>query len=82
MDFLFVYLVFQGIIIVLCFVFICYIIEEFLIPIINNKIEKDAKEIVYKKDKIKEPKIITETDTEVIYYYEDGDEYHSLIRRE
>ena len=82
MDFLSVYLMFQGIIIVLCLVFICYIIKEFLIPIINNKIEKDAEEIVYKKDKIKESKIITETDTEVIYYYEDGCEYHSPIRRE
>lgn len=82
MDCLSLYLIFQGIIIVLVLMFICYIVKEFLIPIINSKIEKEAKEIVYKKDKIKEPKIITETDTEVIYYYEDGDEYHSPIRRE
>lgn len=82
MDWLSLYLILQGIIMVLVLVFVCYIIKEFLIPIINSKIEKEAKEIVYKKDKIKEPKIITETDTEVIYYYEDGDEYHSPIRRE
>lgn len=81
MDFLSVYLIFQGIAIVLCFVFICYIIKEFLIPVINNKIEKSAKEIVYKKNENKEP-IITETDTEVIYYYDNGDEYHSPMRRE
>lgn len=81
MDFLSLYLIFQGIAIVLCLAFICYIVKEFLIPIINNKIEKDAKEIVYKKNKNKEP-IITETDTEVIYYYNNGDEYHSPIRRE
>lgn len=84
MDCLSLYLAFQGIIIVLCLVFVCYIIKEFLIPIINNKIEKDAKETVYKKNKIKQPKIIaeTDTDTEVIYYYDNGDEYHSPIRRE
>ena len=82
MDSLSLYLMFQGIIIVLCLALICYIIKEFLIPIINNKIEKDAKKIVYKKDKIKEPKIITETDTEVIYYYDNGDEYHSPIKGE
>ena len=78
MDFLSLYVMFQGIIIVLVFVFVCYIIKEFLIPIINNKIEKDAKEIVYKKNKIK----ITETDTEVVYYYDNGDEYHLPIRRD
>ena len=82
MNFLSLYLILQGMIIVLFLIFICYAIKEFLIPIINNKIEKDAEEIVYKKDKIKEPKIITETDTEVIYYYKDGCEYHSPIRRE
>lgn len=36
----------------------------------------------FKKNKIKEPKIIAETDTEVIYYYGNGDEYHSPIRRD
>ena len=77
MDFLSsLYFIFQGIIIVLCLVFICYIIKEFLIPIINNKIEKDVKEIVYKK-KIKEP-ITIETDKEIVYYYENGDEYHQV----
>lgn len=79
---LLLYLMLQGIIIVLTLVFICYLIKEFLIPIINNKIEKEAKEIVYKKDKIKEPQKIIETETEVIYYYDNGDEYHSPIRRE
>lgn len=81
MDFLSVYLILQGIIIVLCFVFICYIIKEFLIPIINSKIEKRAKESLCRKNENKEP-IITETDTEVIYYYDNGDEYHSPLRRE
>ena len=81
MDFLSIYLIFQGIAIVLCFVLICYVIKEFLIPVINNKIEKSAKEIVYRKNENKEP-IITETDTEVIYYYDNGDEYHSPMRRE
>lgn len=81
MDFLSVYLVLQGIIIVLALIFICYVVKEFLIPIINGKIEKEAKETVYEepKDKTKEPMQITETDTEVIYYYGNGDEYHSPI---
>ena len=53
MDYLSIYLIFQGIAIVLCFVLICYVIKEFLIPVINNKIEKSAKEIVYRKTKTK-----------------------------
>lgn len=76
MDFLSLYLIFQGIIIVLGLVFICYIIKEFLIPIINNKIKKDVYEIVYKKEKDSSPKSTIETDTEVVYYYKNGDEYH------
>lgn len=81
MDFLSLYLILQGIIIVLILVFICYIIKEFLIPIINNKIGKNTKEIVYKNGHIKRPKIIIETETEVVYYYDNGDEYHIPIRR-
>ena len=81
MDFLSLYLILQGIIIVLILVFICYIIKEFLIPIINNKIGKEAKEIVHKNGYIKRPKIIIETETEVVYYYDNGDEYHIPIRR-
>lgn len=72
------YLILQCIIIVLVIVFICYVIKEFLIPIIKNKAKEDTKE----KDTIKAPKTIIETDTEIIYYYENGDEYHSPIRRE
>lgn len=82
MDLLSIYLILQGITIVAICVLVCYVVKEFLIPIANNKIEKEAKEIVYEKEKIKEPKLITETDTEVVYYYDNGDEYHSPIRRE
>ena len=82
MDLLSIYLILQGITVVAICVLICYIVKEFLIPITNNKTEKEAKEIVYEKEKIKEPKLIIETDTEVVYYYDNGDEYHSSIRRE
>lgn len=81
MDFLSLYIALQGILIVACLVFVCYLIKEFLIPQINKKIEEEAKEIVYKKDNSREPKYTVETDKEIIYYYDNGDEYHSPIRR-
>lgn len=82
MDLLSIYLIFQGVTIVAICVLVCYIVKEFLIPITNDKIEKEAKEIVYEKEKIEEPKLIIETDAEVVYYYDNGDEYHSTIRKE
>lgn len=75
MNNLSLYLILQCIIIVLVLAFICYIIKGFLIPIIKNKTKEGTKE----EDTIKAPKTIIETDTEVIYYYENGDEYHSPI---
>ena len=68
MDFLSVYLIFQGVIIVLALVFIYYVIKNILI--------KESRKTVEKKDDIKKAKTIIETDKEVVYYYENGDEDH------
>ena len=81
MDFLSLYIALQGMLIVICLVLVCYLIKEFLIPRINKKIEDEAKEIVYKKDNSSELSYTVKTDKEIIYYYDNGDEYHELLRR-
>lgn len=74
------FLILQALLIILTFGFICYLVKKFLIPKTNKNIKENAKEIV-KKEKNKKPKFTIETDKEIIYYYENGEEFHQPINR-